>query len=158
VTGNLTLPDGQSQPLTLRKVQDAPREGLYEGQFTTLQEGDYRLALTPPDGSSDELLVAEVRVRMPALEIERPQRNDELLKSITQTTGGSYFIGFDAAMNRRGSNRASLPTILQPNDQIIYLPESVDRLFDERLMGWLLTLIAGTLCLEWLVRRLSRLA
>ncbi len=158
VTGNLTLPDGQSQPLTLRKVQDAPREGLYEGQFTTLQEGDYRLALTPPDGSSDELLVAEVRVRMPALEIERPQRNDELLKSITQTTGGSYFIGFDAAMNRRGSNRASLPTILQSNDQIIYLPESVDRLFDERLMGWLLTLIAGTLCLEWLVRRLSRLA
>lgn len=158
VAGNLTLPNGQTQTLTLRKVQDAPREGLYEGQFTTLQEGDYRLALTPPDGSSDELLVADVRVRMPALEIERPQRNDELMKSITQTTGGSYFIGFDAAMNRRGSNRASLPTILQPNDQIIYLPESVDKLFDERLMGWLLTLIVGTLCLEWLTRRLSRLA
>lgn len=158
VAGNLTLPNGQTQTLTLRKVQDAPREGLYEGQFTTLQEGDYRLALTPPDSSSDELLVADVRVRMPALEIERPQRNDELMKSITQTTGGSYFIGFDAAMNRRGSNRASLPTILQPNDQIIYLPESVDKLFDERLMGWLLTLIVGTLCLEWLTRRLSRLA
>ncbi len=101
---------------------------------------------------------AEVRVRVPALEIERPQRNDALLKSLTQTTGGAYFIGFDAAMNRGGATRASLATVVQPNDQVIYLPEIVDKLFDERLMGWLMLLIVGVLCLEWLIRRLSKLA
>ena len=55
-------------------------------------------------------------------------------------------------------SRASLATVVQPNDQVIYLPESVDRVFDERLMGWLMLLIVGVLCTEWLIRRLSKLA
>ncbi len=151
-------PDGARVPLTLRRIQDATREGVYEAEFTTVQPGDYRLELTPPESNQDELLAADVRVRVPALEIERPQRNDALLKEITQTSGGEYFIGFHAAMNRGGASRASLPTVLQPNDRIIYLPETVDKVFDQRLMGWLMALIVGTLCGEWLFRRLNKLA
>ena len=56
------------------------------------------------------------------------------------------------------SSRATLASVIEPNDQIIYLPESVDSQFDEQLMGWLIALIVGVLCLEWLIRRLSKLA
>ncbi|MHB0956154.1 MAG: VWA domain-containing protein [Pirellulaceae bacterium] len=158
VIANLLQPDGERAAITLRKIEDSAREGMYEAQFTASLAGDYRLELTPPDSSQDELLTAEVRVRVPALEIERPQRNDALLKSLTESTDGEYFIGFQAAMNRGGTRRASLATVVQPNDQVVYLPESVDRGFDERLMGWLMLLIVGILCMEWMIRRLSRLA
>jgi hypothetical protein len=158
VAAILWQPDGQRVGISLRKIQDAAREGMYEAQFTALLPGDYRMELTPPDGNADELLSAEVRVRVPALEIERPQRNDPLLKSLTQTTGGEYFIGLDAAMSRGRATRASLASVLEPNDQVIYLPETIDKLFDERLMGWLMMLIVGVLCIEWLIRRLSKLA
>ncbi len=158
VAAILWQPDGQRVGLSLRKIRDAAREGMYEAQFTGLVPGDYRIELTPPDSGEDELLSADVRVRVPALELERPQRNDALLKSLAQTTGGALYLGFDAAMARGGAQRAALAATLEPNDQVLYLPETVDKVFDERLMGWLMVLIVGVLCLEWLIRRLNRLA
>ncbi len=154
----LLQPDGQRVPIVLRNVQDAAREGMYEAQFTALMAGDYRIELTPSEEADDELLTAEVRVRVPTLEIEHPQRNDALLLEMTKQTGGEYFVGIDAAMNRGGANRATLAAVIEPNDQVIYLPESVDNQFTEQLMGWLIALIVGVLCLEWLLRRLSKLA
>ena len=131
---------------------------MYETQFPAVLPGDYRVELAPPDSTDTELLAAEVRVRIPALELERPQRNDSLLSDLTRKTDGEYFIGFDAAMRRGGSTRATLASVLEQNDQVIFLPETVDKAFDEQLMGWLMALIVGVLCLEWLIRRLGRLA
>ncbi len=154
----LLQPDGKRVPITLRNVQDAAREGMYEAQFNALLAGDYRIELTPSEEADDELLTAEVRVRVPTLEIEHPQRNDALLLGMTKTTGGEYFLGIGAAMNRGGANRATLPAVIEPCDQVIYLPETVDNRFDQQLMGWLIALVVGVLCLEWLLRRLSKLA
>jgi hypothetical protein len=154
----LLQPDGQRVPLVLRKVQDAAREGMYETQFTTLLAGDYRVELSPAENTTDELLTAEVRVRLPTLEIENPQRDDTLLRDLTRQTGGEYYVGLDAAMNRGGAARATLASTLEPNDQIVYLPETVDSRFDEQLMGWLLAFIVAVLACEWLIRRISRLA
>jgi len=154
----LVQPDGKRSPLELRKIQDAAREGRYQAEFLAQAEGDYRVELTPP-GSTNELLTAEVRVRLPALEMERPQRDDATLTDLARKTGGEYFVGFDAAMNRPGgSPRATLASVVQPNDKAIPLPVSTDRGFAQRLRGWLLVLICGALCLEWLTRRLSKLA
>ena len=76
---------------------------MYETQFTAALAGDYRIELTPTEGADDELLTAEVRVRVPALEIERPQRNDATADGTDGTEpGGKYYIGFNAAMNRGG--------------------------------------------------------
>jgi hypothetical protein len=47
---------------------------------------------------------------------------------------------------------------LEPQEQIAYLPGLPDAEFARRLMTWLMALICGALCLEWLFRRLSRLA
>jgi hypothetical protein len=38
------------------------------------------------------------------------------------------------------------------------LPGTPDRNFERQLMLWLMGWIAGLLCLEWLLRRLNRLA
>lgn len=154
----LVHPDSTRQPLPLQKVKDAARDGMYEAQFNAIEEGDYRIELTPPQSVDEELLTTEVRVRVPALEMEHPQRDDARLKQLSESTRGEYFIGFDAAMRRAGNTRATLASAIAANDQVVYMPESINTQFESNLMGWLIGLICGTLCLEWLIRRLSKLA
>ncbi|MEX0818308.1 MAG: vWA domain-containing protein [Pirellulaceae bacterium] len=158
VTASLVAPDGRRSNLELRKVDDAARAGMYSAQFTAVLEGDYRVELQPPHGAADELLRREVRSRIPARETEQPQRNDALLKDLADKTGGAYYVGFDAALNRGGAGRAPLASLLEPQDQVTYLSGTPDKQFERVLMTWLMGLICGVLCLEWLIRRLSKLA
>jgi hypothetical protein len=157
VITNVLQPDGNRLSLTLRIVTGGAREGTYAGQFTAVQEGDYRIELRPPHGELDELLVREVRVRGEEKEIKQPERNDPLLVDLAQSTGATYYVGIDAALGRSGG-QPPLINVLQPQDQVSYLPGLPDTDFERRLMGWLMALICGMLSLEWLIRRLSRLA
>lgn len=158
VTASLVAPDGRRSNMELRKVEDAARAGMYSAQFTAVLEGDYRVELQPPHGAVDELLSREVRSRIPALETEQPRRNDALLKDLADKTGGAYYVGFDAALNRGGAGRAPIANLLEPQDQVTYLSGTPDKQFERVLMTWLMGLICGVLCLEWLIRRLSKLA
>lgn len=151
----LIQPDSTRIPLNLKKVKDAAREGMYAEQFTALQEGDFQIELQHPD-AADQLLVREVRARMPALETERPERNDQVLRTIADRTGAAYYVGLDAALGRAG--QPGIANVLQPQDQTTILPGTPDRKFEQLLMTWLIGLICGVLCLEWLLRRLSKLA
>lgn len=152
----LISPSGKRTPLALAQVKDAAREGMYSEQFTAEEEGDYRVELQNPS-AGDELLVQEVRVRIPALETERPQRNDALLKEIADKSGGQYFVGFETALAMTDS-RSAVASLLRPQDQVTVLPGTPDRQFDRQLMTWLLGVIAAVLSTEWLIRRLIRLA
>ena len=152
----LVAPGGERQQLTLRQVQDAAREGMYASQFNALVQGDYRIELTVPGAEDESVLTSDVRVRMPDLEIENPQRDDALLADMARRSGGQYYVGVPAAMGRQTA--PSLPSVVMPKDQQTYLPGTPDRAFQQRLMAWLLALICGVLCMEWLVRRLNRLA
>lgn len=156
VTLSLIAPDASRKNLQLQLVKDAPRPGTYAGQFTTTQIGDYRLELRIPHTTTNELLTRQVRVDAPKREIERPQRNDALLREITSKTDGKYYVGLPAAVS--GAGEAPLANWLEPQDQTTVIPGTPDRVFDRRLMTWLLGLITGVLCLEWLLRRLNRLA
>jgi hypothetical protein len=158
VTASLVAPDGRRSNLEMRKVDDAARAGMYSAQFTATLEGDYRVELQPPHGADDELLSREVRSRIPALETEQPQRNDALLRDLADKTGGAYYVGFDAALNRGGAGRAPIASLLEPQDQVTYLSGTPDKQFERVLMTWLMGLICGVLCLEWLIRRLNKLA
>ena len=155
VTANMIHERGSHTTLTLRQITNTEREGMYAGQFTPPQEGDYRIELAIP-GIDGEMLSRDLRVRIPAMEIEQPQRNDALLTQLAQRTAGAYFVGLDAALGRNGI--APLAGQIRAKDQETYLPGSPDRDFALRLNGWLLAGICGALSLEWLVRRLSRLA
>jgi hypothetical protein len=152
----LVMPDGTRVPFVLKAVQDAPRPGLYAEQYTALVEGDYRIELMLPDSEIGELLTRNVQVRAPKLEIERPQRNDVLLKEISRRTGGEYYVGLDAALGRRGA--PPLSSVIEPNNVSTTLAGTPDTDFQRLLMAWLLAAICGALALEWLIRRLSKLA
>jgi hypothetical protein len=152
---SLALPDGARKTLTLTPVKDSARPGTYGGQFTASHLGDHRFELRVP-GSVDEILSRQVRVDAPRREIESPLRNDSLLNELTSKTGGEYFIGFDDATS--GRLRPALAQMILPQDELTIIPGTPDRDFDRRLMTWLMAMIVGLLSMEWLLRRLSRLA
>jgi hypothetical protein len=158
VTATLVSPEGRRSALRLQRARDAARDGMFLGQFTASLQGDYRVELKPPHADESETLSKEVRVRIPALETERPQRNDALLKDMADKTDGDYFVGLDVALNRSGAGRAPVANLLTAQDQVTYLPGTPDPTFDRILMTWLLGFICGALCLEWLIRRLAKLA
>jgi len=158
VAASLVDPDGRRSVLEMRRLEDAAREGMYSAQFTAAIEGDYQVELQPPHGGDEELLQREVRSRIPALETERPERNDVLLKDLADKTGGAYYVGFNAAMNRDGAGRAPLPSLIEDRSEKTLLYGTPDKHFERILMTWLMGLICGVFCLEWLIRRLSKLA
>lgn len=156
VMGDLVQPDGVRRPLELRAVKDATRAGSYTAQFTAVREGDYRVELPVPNSDDLELLVRELKVRVPQLEVENPQRNDAVMNEIATATGGKYYTDLNQVAD--AANPEGLVASIIPQDQETYLPGTPDQAFQQRLMGWLMALICGVLCLEWLFRRLSKLA
>lgn len=161
VDADVTRPDGVVKPVTLRNVnlgggEMAGREGMYAGQFTALQLGDYRVNLKVPESNGTEELSQQFSVRAPRKEIERPERNDVLLVDLAQSTRGLFFNGMHVASG--AGEVASLAAQIEPRDRRTPLPDLPDKRFERQLMWWLLSLIAGALCLEWLIRRVSKLA
>jgi hypothetical protein len=105
---------------------------------------------------TNERLSRRVQVKVPDLERESPERNDALLSEIASRTGGAYYVGADAVLGHRG-----LPALagrLQDRTEITYLAGVPDAEFERHWTDGLLALICGALCLEWLIRRLSKLA
>jgi len=151
----LVTPQGQRLNLELKPIKDSSQDGVYGGQFTPVQDGDYYVELLPPDAAADELLRKEVRVRVPALEVEKAERNDALLTEIAEQTRGRHYTGLPSAMEK---GTGSLIDRLTPQDQVTFLPGTPDKNFERVLMSWLMGVICGVLCLEWLIRRLSKLA
>ena len=158
VTASLVQPDGQRKPLLLQQVTDGTRQGMYSAQFHALMQGDYRVELEIPESAGQEFLTREVQVRIPALEIENPRRNDPLLQEVAQMSNGEYFVGIDSVTTASSEKESVLAELVAPQDQETTLPGTPDVDFEEQLMAWLIGLISGVLCLEWLFRRLSRLA
>ncbi len=166
------LTDAQHQPLTQAKVvaavtpqggaplmvpllADPNRKGMYHGQFTALQPGPHRIELPIPDSQEDPLS-RRIMVKIPDLEKDNPRRNDPLLDEIADRTGGRCYVGLGAALGHEGEP----PLAGQLKDRSRITPKSGDRdqQWQQLWMTWLLCGICGVLCLEWLVRRLSRLA
>jgi hypothetical protein len=146
----LLEPGGRSTQLRLAPLADPTQAGVYVGQYTTRKTGTYEVQL--PIGSLAEqvLLTQQTIVRVPALEIQRPQRNDPLLSELATKTGGKYSLGL--------SGLDTVVSSIKPREQVNYLPNAPDNEFRQRLNALLMALIAGALSLEWLTRRLSRLA
>jgi len=146
-------PDSTSEDLQL--AADPSRKGMFVGQFTALAEGSYRLEMDVPDSDSEQL-TRRIQVKVPDLERENPERNDALLKQIASQTGGQYYVGADAVLGERGV--PPLASQLADRTEVTYLAGVTDRDFDENWTSGLLFVICGALCLEWTIRRLSKLA
>ncbi|HEX5470382.1 MAG TPA: vWA domain-containing protein, partial [Lacipirellulaceae bacterium] len=159
VTAQLVRPDGTIEPIKLSAQTDRP--GMYVGQTTVMQEGTYQLALSIPD-SSEEPLSRYIQVRVPDLERTHAERNDALLASIAKETGGVYYRSLDAAVDGERAPGATkvqpLADVIKSRAEVKFVKGAPDKDFARAQMHWLLGIIAGSLFLEWILRRLNRLA
>lgn len=144
-------PDGKMQTLTLRP--DPSRIGTFAGQFTVLEEGDYRLELLVPE-SADERLTRRVQVTMPDLERQNPQRNAKLLARMADGSQGKYYAELEAALGPK----EPLVDQLKDRTKTVVLTAAPDPLWEQTWMQWLMITIAGLLFFEWTIRRLFKLA
>ncbi|MEM9826876.1 MAG: vWA domain-containing protein [Planctomycetota bacterium] len=141
--------------LTLRPLEGEPRPGTYGGQYTVRKEGSYEFLLAIGDALNEEELRQTVQVRLPTVEQERPRRNDELLTKMAKSTGGSLFV-LDRPADIAWTKQVNDSIVPQP--QTTVLPGTPDIDFSTRRNATLMCLIATMLSMEWVVRRLHKLA
>jgi hypothetical protein len=154
VPAQILRPDGVTESVKLTAEADKP--GIYVGQTTVLQEGTYQVSLAVP-GDDAEPLSRYLQVRVPDLERTHAQRNEKLLASIASETGGIYYKELETAANGDGQ-LSPLGDVIESRAEVKLLTGAPDEKFAEAHMQWLLAVVAGSLFLEWTVRRLNRLA
>ena len=156
VEAKLLTPGGRIEDLTLLPLEGEPRAGTYGGQFLVRESGDYEIRVTLGDALGEQLLTQNLRVRLPTSELERPRRNDELLQRLAKMTSGRYLpineVTTDAELN------TVLLDSIRPQPQQSVLPGSYDQPFLIRRNAGLMWLLATFLTMEWIIRRLHRLA
>ena len=148
---------------------DPSRAGRFMVELPVVRPGDYSLELIVPE-TADERLHQSFRGVVPKLEEENPQRNAALLREIAAKTQGEYYDDLSVALSDPRP-RPSVPGTPPGAPASLSL---VDRLKDvsrtesiplapkpeeeEKWLKWMLVALCGVLSLEWLVRRLAKLA
>jgi hypothetical protein len=156
VPAKLLTPSGRIDDLRLLPQQGEPRAGTYGARFVVREAGSYDVRLTLGDALNEQVLQQSVQVRLPTVELERPRRNDEVLAGAAEMTGGEYLAIEPTVTNP--SIVAQVTSWLQPQPQTTVLPGTPDADFTRRRNGALMWLIATMLTMEWVIRRLHRLA
>ena len=154
VSARVTGPNNQGMNVDL--IADESRPGNFVGQFTVSNEGSYRIELAPPE-QADEPLVKRITATVPDLEFAETRRNEELLTAIAARSGGKYYASPQLAV----AGDSALPPageLIESRAETKILRGKPDAAFAESLNRWLLGVICGALCAEWLVRRLLKLA
>ncbi|MEQ8836897.1 MAG: hypothetical protein RID07_08840, partial [Lacipirellulaceae bacterium] len=147
-------PKGESSEVVLKADENRP--GTFLGQFIVKAEGDYRLELSAPD-AVDEVIERRLQVSLPDLEFKQTRRNEALLAGLAETTSGRYY--------------RTLQSVVEGVDEVRPLGQAIESRavtkiqrgreneeFAEKIHMTLLGVICSALSLEWLLRRLMRLA
>jgi hypothetical protein len=156
VPAKLLAPGGRIDDLRLLPLKGEPRAGTYGCQFVVRQSGSYEIRLALGNALDEQVLRQSVQVRLPTIELERPRRNDAELSQFASITGGAYL-----PINEDSSDAAiqqQLVSLLRPQPQTTVLPGTPDLDFTGRRNAVLMWLIATMLTMEWITRRLHRLA
>ena len=130
------------------------RPGFFEGRFNVTREGDHELLLDVPDGDG-ERLTRRLAVQAPEIERQRPERNSEALRNLAERTSGRYYA---SPAEATGSGESPIAAELPDRTRESYLAGAVDMDRERELRTWLLAAFCTALCLEWLLRRIKRLA
>ncbi|MFT4556314.1 MAG: hypothetical protein ACI92S_001656, partial [Planctomycetaceae bacterium] len=89
----------------------------------------------------------KIDVVLPNLETDNARQNAQLLRLIAEDTGGAYFPLSDAA--------AEVPKRLPNRGEEFQIDQQLKTLWDRE---WLMFLLIGLLSVEWLTRKLLKLA
>lgn len=125
--------------------RDPVRPAEYVGDLRPLSPGRYRLEFDLPDSS--ERVTADVDIQLPRQEAAILVQDVPLLKRLVEGTGGEYVPLEQAA--------AVVPQLLPSKGERIVIDQRVRELWDR---DWMLALLALLLSLEWLLRKLLKLA
>ena len=79
-----------------------------------------------------------------------------MLSEWSQTSGGHYYLGIPAATG--GQGETPVARRIEDRTEVTFVTGAADRQFEKNLMTGLVGLLVGLLSVEWLVRRLCRLA
>jgi hypothetical protein len=101
--------------------------------------------------------VRRIQVVVPDLEFDHTRRNDELLAALAARTDGMYYTDLTAAVNGTDDLKP-IGELIESRAETRTLRGTPDPVFGERWNKILLAVICGALCLEWLLRRLVKLA
>ncbi len=154
VTAHVLRPDGVTEPVKL--TADTDRPGMFAGQLAVLQEGTYQLAL-PLSGDDDQPLTRFIQVRVPDLERKKAERNETLLAGLAHETNGAYYKSLGSAADGDDSVKP-VAEIIPSRAEVKLIKGAPDQKFAETQMHWILGVVAGALFVEWILRRLNRLA
>jgi hypothetical protein len=157
VTASLLRPDGTSELLELRSAGAAVRPGTFDGVVPIDQQGEYRVVLPVPESETNDILKKAFQAAIPDLEKLKPLRNDPTLQTMATETGGQYYVGVDAFASDPSDPQSPSQTIV-PQDQETFLTGTLNRLFQQKLMTWLLVWITFAWCATWTIRRCHKLS
>lgn len=146
---NVTLdvydPNGRPIIPPPRLRRDRNRAGQYFGDFRAGIPGTWKLEIPIPE--SQDVLSEKIDVVLPNLETDNARQNAQLLRGLAQDTGGSYLTYDEAA--------AQLPALLPNRGEEFLVDERLRTLWDRT---WLMYGLVGFLTMEWLIRKLLKLA
>ncbi|MCA9088775.1 MAG: VWA domain-containing protein [Planctomycetaceae bacterium] len=138
-------PNGRPQVPAPRLLRDRHRPSEYTGDLRVALPGRYRLELQIPD--SAETISEEVNAQLSRLEAASLVQNVRVLESLVGNTGGRYLTLAAAA--------TEVPALLVNQGESTVIDEQIQEQWDR---WWLLLTLATLLSLEWLSRKLLRLA
>jgi hypothetical protein len=139
-------PSGRPLSAVALMQRDKERPGQYAGNFRAGVPGTYRVVVHP-DRDGKEQLTAKIDVVLPNLEADDPRQNARLLTDLARDTGGQYLRLEEAA--------EKIPALLPNSGEEFLLEERLRTLWDRQ---WLMFLLVGLLSIEWLTRKLLKLA
>jgi hypothetical protein len=104
------------------------------------------MALPIPE--STEQLKGTVSVRLPNIEFDHPEQNEQLLRAMARREIGGAYLRLDEAA-------AELPALLPDRSTEKVRYDEPVTLWDR---SWVMYLLVGLLSVEWLTRKLLKLA
>ncbi|HVJ68209.1 MAG TPA: VWA domain-containing protein [Caulifigura sp.] len=138
--------DPRGRPLVPAPVLDRDRNRAteYFGNFRVALPGRYRIELNVPD--TNDKATSEVDVLVPQREFASLTQDVPGLKTLVDGTGGGYFTPAEAT---------KLPDLIPSAGEEFIIDQRIKELWDR---PWMLWLLVGLLSLEWLLRKLLKLA
>ena len=147
------LPNGRTK--TIEMTPHATRKGMYRGDFQARLEGNYQLELQIPS-APDAMVTDTIRVLQPDLENDFSHRHDAMLEELAAGTGGEYYVGIKSL--KGASQQPDLASQLRDATRQNRVRGTPSGEWDLRWAHCLLFVITGMLFLEWIMRRLAKLA
>jgi hypothetical protein len=138
-------PNGRPMIPPVRMQRDSNRAGQFVGSFRVSSPGVWRIDVPIPQ--SGDQLSEKIDVVLPNLETDNARQNAQLLRLIAEDTGGAYFPLAEAA--------AEVPKRLPNRGEEFQIDQQLKTLWDRE---WLMFLLVGLLSIEWLTRKLLKLA